>query len=571
MTVVQRPAYRLAVEGMRAVVSAPDGRPWASLSLLAALDTVGARDETLAVSARLEDDVFVVERRSTVWDEAVVELVCGDDGLEVRTSVAGTGVLDDVHLLGGRSLIAGVPTGFLPSGSSFRTLFSPNPSGRLVRSAGEPAVIGVSGDGEPGRHHWFFTPAPLFLALTTADGVEDPAQPVPEGWLGVALAAPVQELDFVQLEYRPAERAFSLRLEYEGHTRVEGDFAAPAVLLTPGLPDPYAGLRRNRADLVARGAAPPPNERATPAWWSEPIFCGWGAQCHLAAATVAPAQDFATQANYDAFLDHLEQRGIVPGTVVIDDKWQQEYGTCTPDRDKWPELEEWIRKRCARGQHVLLWWKAWDAEGLPPELCVRDPRGEPVALDPSNPASREALREIVARMLGPDGIGADGLKVDFTGRTPAGTELSIVGRGWGIALLHELLAIVYSSAKEAKPDALVITHTPHPSFADVTDMIRLNDMIAMDDPSRRVPAEMRYRADVARASCPELLIDTDDWRSPDLETWRAYLAVKSEFGVPSLYYARSLDATGESLTPDDYEELRRAWAAWRETGSADRA
>jgi hypothetical protein len=123
-----------------------------------------------------------------------------------------------------------------------------------------------------------------------------------------------------------------------------------------------------------------------------------------------------------------------------------------------------------------------------------------VALDPSNPAAREALREIVARMLGEDGIGADGLNVDFTGRTPGGTALSIRGRGWGIAL-----------------------------------------------------------------------IDTDDWRIPDLETWRAYLAVKSEFGVPSLYYASSLDARGESLTPDDYEELRRAWAAWRETGSTDRA
>jgi hypothetical protein len=117
------------------------------------------------------------------------------------------------------------------------------------------------------------------------------------------------------------------------------------------------------------------------------------------------------------------------------------------------------------------------------------PLGEPVALDPSNPAAREALREIVARMLGEDGIGADGLNVDFTGRTPGGTALSIRGRGWGIALLHELLAIVYSAAKEAKPDALVITHTPHPSFADVTDIIRLNDTIATDDPSRRVPAE----------------------------------------------------------------------------------
>jgi hypothetical protein len=571
MISVERPTYRLDVDGTRAALSSADGRPWAALRLLAALDTTDAPDETLTVSTRVEGDVVLVERHSTIWDRATVELVCGPDELELRTSVTGSGALRDVHLLGGRSLVPGAPTGFLPSGSSFRTLFSPNPSGRLVRAAGESAVIGVVGDGEPGRRHWFFTPAPLFLALTTAEGVEDPADEVADGWLGIALAARVEELDFVQLEYRPGDQAFSLLLEYEGHTRVDGEFAAPTVLLTPGLSDPYAGLRRNRAGLVARGDAPPPTPRETPPWWSEPIFCGWGAQCHLAESAKAPPQDFATQQSYDSFLAHLERQGVVPGIVEIDDKWQEQYGTCIPDRGKWPALGDWIRQRQGRGQHVLLWWKAWDVEGLAPELCIRNPDGAAVALDPTNPAARETLTEIVTRMVAPDGIGADGLKIDFTGRAPAGTALAAHGGGWGIALLHELLELVYSAAKEAKPDALVVTHTPHPSFADVTDMIRLNDMIQTEDPIRRVPSEMRYRAEVARASCPELLIDTDDWRVPDLETWRAYLRVKSEFGVPALYYASHLDATGEPLTPDDYEEIGRAWAAWRETGSTDRA
>ena len=67
-------------------------------------------------------------------------------------------------------------------------------------------------------------------------------------------------------------------------------------------------------------------------------------------------------------------------------------------------------------------------------------------------------------MLAPDGLDADGLKVDFTARTPSGRALSHhEGGAWGIALLHELLSIVYAAAKEAKPDALVITHTPHPA------------------------------------------------------------------------------------------------------------
>ena len=94
---------------------------------------------------------------------------------------------------------------------------------------------------------------------------------------------------------------------------------------------------------------------------------------------------------------------------------------------------------------MLLWWKAWDPEGVPAELCVRNPDGTPVALDPTNPAAREALRASDALdARSPEGLDADGLKVDFTARTPSGRALEHHGPGWGIALLHELLAVVYA-------------------------------------------------------------------------------------------------------------------------------
>ena len=570
VVVAESPRYRLevAADGMRATLTAPAGLRWATLRPLAALDRVDAPDETLAVSPpRVADDgAIVIERRSTIWDGARVTIVCSEDAVEIRTSVTGTGALSDVRLLALRSAIPGRPTGFLPSGTTLRTLFSPNPTEppRLVRPAGETAFIGVSGDGEPGRGRWLFTPAPLFLALTAAEDVTDLAEPVAEGWLGVSVAAPVAELTFPQLAYEAADGGFSLRLDYDGHTGVDGEFEAPLVVLSPGISDPYAGLRLHRDDLVARGHAPVPERRDAPGWWSEPIFCGWGAQCHLARGG-GRAPDFATQPNYDRFLELLEAEGVVPGIVVIDDKWQAAYGTCEPDQEKWPDLEGWIAERRERGQRVLLWWKAWDPEGLPPELCVRNADGVPVALDPGNPAARDALHEIVRRMLGAGGLAADGLKTDFTARTPSGRMLASHGPGWGIALLHELLATVYRAAKDAKPDALVITHTPNPAFVDVTDMIRLNDMLRADDESLLpVVGQMQYRAAVVRAACPELPIDTDDWAIPDLDTWRKYAAVKPSLGVPALYYASHLDATGEQLTAGDYDTLRRTWARWRE-------
>jgi hypothetical protein len=559
MTTIETATYRLAVraDGSIADVTSPAGEHWLSLRLLGALDTTAGPDETLSFEApRVEGRTIEVTRRSTIWEHASVRLVCLDDAIEVHTSVRGTGALTDVHLLAGRSLAPEKALGFLPTGTSFRTLFSPNPGdpGALVRGADEPAVIGVSGDGTLGRGYWFFTPAPLYFALSTDE----------EQWTGLGVAAPVDELNFVDLAYVPSDRGFSLLLDYQGHTRVDGDFVAPTILVTPGEPDPYTGLRRHRDELVRRGAAPAPVERERPRWWSEPMFCSWGAQCYLSrAGGAAPAH--ATQANLDGFLAALEANGVVPGTVVIDDKWQGSYGTNAPDTRKWPDLRRWIENRHDRGQHVLLWWKAWDPEGAPPELCVRRHDGVPVALDPGHPEARELLRQTMHTMLGPDGLDADGLKIDFTARTPNGHALTSAGPRWGIALLHELLQVVYSAAKEIKEDALIITHTPHPAFVDVTDMVRLNDMLRLDDPGPMPPVvpQMRYRAGVVAAACPDVLVDTDDWCVPDLKTWREYAEAKVELGVPSLYYATHLDWTGEALEPEDYATLRRTWDEWR--------
>ena len=168
-------------------------------------------------------------------------------------------------------------------------------------------------------------------------------------------------------------------------------------------------------------------------------------------------------------------------------------------------------------------------------------------------------------MLGPDELDADGLKIDFTARTPGGVATRSEGSSWGVALLHELLAIVAEEARRLKPGALLVGHTPNPLFGDVVDMIRLNDSLRLDDPEPRVDVlpQMRFRAAVARAALPGHLVDTDDWCAPDLATWRRFLAIKPELGVPALYYATGLDLSGEDFGPDDYERIRRTWDVYR--------
>ena len=566
--------YRLTVREGAPIAWLDDleGRHWAQLRLLASIDTLDGPDETLDVAGPTVEGARGRTRltwtmRSSRWSRKRLVIEAESDVLTVHAEVEGSGRPTHVSLLGGRAVLS-AGSGRLWSGAWFATQFSPSPgnTARIARPASEPASIGVVSGSEPGRGAWFFTPAPLCFAVSrtrVAPGPELPDGP----WLWLGLEATLEEATFPAFDWEAIDRGFSLGFDMEGKRRVDESWRTPPLAI--GLADdPYAAIAAHRARLVDAGIAGPPAHRDPPPWWREPIFCGWGAQGRLSVQRgtgMHGAAAYATQSNYDAFLTHLERNGIVPGTVVVDDKWQAAYGTCRPDDSKWPDLRGWIGRRHAGGQRVLLWWKAWDPEGLPESWCVRSEAGTPLGVDPAHPEGRDAIRAAVRAMLAPDELDADGLKIDFTARTPSGVATRHHGDAWGISLLHELLAVVAEEARRVKPEALLVGHTPNPLFGSVVDVVRLNDMVRLDDPEPAVDVvpQMRYRAAVVRAALPDHLIDTDDWCAPDLETWRRFLSIKTELGVPALYYATGIDLSGEDFEPEDYAAIRRAWAEWR--------
>ncbi|TWD81242.1 hypothetical protein FB561_2352 [Kribbella amoyensis] len=547
--------YKVEVNPAKAyaAVIGQDGQRLFALRLHASLDSFAGPDEsygeiTVEEDRRPGELVLTATARSTVWDTRVTTTRFLPDRIETTTTVTGQGRITDAHLFGGRR----TPRGFLPSGARLQQAYSPNPDHptRVIRTALEPATIGPCGEGsEPGIERWLFSPAPWCFAVT----------PDTTQWIGLSVVAPIAEQTFTNYHYLPVTGGFSLRLDYEGHTTVDGSFTTPLLVVHLDGTDPEDVLVRHRALLDEYGVVPQRTVESQ-AWWQRPIFCGWGAQCAIGARTDQAPQPLATQANYDTFLQTLAKQGIEPQTVVIDDKWQEQYATCRPDPEKWTDLRGWIAERHAAGQRVLLWWKAWDDEGAPIEASITDAAGNPVGLDPESPACVDLVREAVEYMLSPDGLDADGFKIDFTARTPSGSSLRHSGRLWGTALLHEHLRLVYETAKRTKPDALVVTHVPNPAFLDVTDLIRLNDVLRDDDGEPGYVAQhMRYRAGVVKAVCPELGIDTDGWMMPNHAEWREYLRIQHELGVPALYYVDGTDTDRYDFGPDDFAAIRESW------------
>lgn len=591
--------YRLSgtTDGPTAILADRAGKTWAELRLLASVDTVAGVDETFAVEgpdsrpgADGAHTQLVWTLASSIWTEKRLVLDLASDTIAIRVEVgraarsSPTG-LTDVTLLGGR-VVEPRATGFVMSGAWFASLVPAAPADprRIVQPASESAAIGVVSGSEPGRGRWFFTPAP-FVFAASQKAAANPAT-IPAGpWIGFSIDTTPGHAGFTEVAYRAIDRGFAFSLDYDGHTSVAERWTSPPLVIATAA-DPFAAIAAQRRRLAERerpsGSPNPPRRldagrrAVSPAWWREPMFCGWGAQCAIVAADGRPmsaAPSVATQAHYDRFLEHLAVNGVIPGTIVIDDKWQAQYGTNEVDVVKWPDLRGWIQDRRRGGQRVLLWYKAWDPEGLPANWCVRSAAGTPLALDPEHPDGEAALRHSIRAMLGSAGLGADGLKIDFTARTPSGRATVHHGSAWGVDLLRRLLDVVADEARRTNPEALLVGHTPNVLVASAVDMIRLNDALRLDDPdpATDIVPQMRFRTAVVRAACPDHLVDTDDWSAPDLAAWRAYTEIKAELGVPVLYYATHIDRTGEALQERDYALLRRVWSDYRRaTGLAQR-
>lgn len=484
---------------------------------------------------------FEWRTRSNLWEEKLYRLEVYPDAWAYRVTVRGEGRIGKIAYFSG----GGTPE---TRGSQYEVgqYLVPAPGG------GEhtlPEYHSIAQDGRISLHYL----CPPLLAFPF--GLGDRREP----WLALGLAPRPGHYNLDHFAYHwqhvgGGRTRCYLATDYLGYTQVHGEYEVAAIVGTAGA-DEFAALENHAQWLYDYGGCVRRDWSDAPRWWYGPLFCGWGEQC-----AIRPDRpvDAANQVAYQGMSDQLDAHGLEPTAIIIDDKWMATYGEALPDPAKWPDLRGFVETQHARGRRVLLWFKAWNTEGLPGEECI-NLWSQPCGADPNAPAYRRRLQKMMQRLLGsgPEDYNCDGFKVDFANVMPLGRDLRGTTEAYGIELLKQWFVLFYQAAKAVKPDCLINCSSAHPYFAEVTDQCRLHDYFWGQRSAWQV---MSYRQRLFRAAFPGVLIDTDGVVSTHRETMD-YARRCAELGVPDLYV---LTGGGDTeLTAADLAEIAQVWRQYK--------
>ena len=455
-----------------------------------------------------------------------------------------------------------------------RRVWNPSPSNRhrtKPYDLPQSLSIGIYGNELTGAK---FSPPPFAVVVEGDDGQS----------VLIAVAADAGWHRWNGVDFAVDDNGVRITIDLEGHT-------SPGEAISHVWVDLFAAeADESHHTLLARGlAAQYPgagtDSASAPAWWRRPIYCGWGDQVATSLWMEGPGAEeralaYCIEGLYERWVRRLDEADVPFGTTTIDHGWAPA-GSLVTDEIRWPDLKGFIAREHERGRKVLLWTATWLWDGLPDEWCVFVD-GRKLVADPTNPDYLAYLREKVSHLLSPDGLNADGFKVDQLAYAPsqrhprggprfghtdyydaASEPVRLHGDSWGTELLYAYQKTIYDAAKAAKPDALVTSSTVHPYFHDSFDMVRLHDTgpVVGD-----VIDAMRARADLAQAALPGKLIDTDDWVLGNYDRWMDYTMRSMSLGVPCIFYSERFvnGMTADPPTRDiPLEDLKNIAETWR--------
>ncbi|MBR7033825.1 MAG: hypothetical protein IKI03_09375 [Clostridia bacterium] len=521
------------------------------LSAVSAVDRDGREDEEISLGTpEIEEDsdgmTVVWTAKSSLWDKKEYVFRFTPDHAAYCVRVYGRGAVDGIdYFIGNRK------DRFYGSGYEAADYTAPlglansELPGRIFTTA-EDTYLGFSLTGG-------FSPVPLAFSFRTA-GID--------GRFLLGIAALRDNCSFDGLTYKSLQfgldiARFCLHSGFGGYQEVDGFWESPPILILTA--DTDLDCMRRYAQWHYDRGVPRAVTGDIPAWWRGPFFCGWKEQA--VAPGYASIFDAASQDCYQRMSDTLDERGLRPSVIIIDDKWQKEYGTALPDGDKWPDMRGFIEEQHAKGRRVVLWFKSWNPEGLPEEECILSESGKKLSLDPTSPAYRARIKDVMHTLLSADEgcMNADGFKIDSIIRIPLEKNMRIHEKGYyGVSLLYRFIELIFTEAKRVKPDALMNNSCCHPLLAAFTDQARLHDThFALRDSVRF----MRERAELFDAMMPGISVDTDAGSGGTRRDFMRYARECSSFGVPDLYVLNPIEDS--AVTEEDWEEIRRIWEEYR--------
>lgn len=231
----------------------------------------------------------------------------------------------------------------------------------------------------------------------------------------------------------------------------------------------------------------------------------------------------------------IEKKGLLVKTIILDDGWMEYNGEPQAHPKRFPYIAKTNKYLHSKKFKVLAWYPVWwihpesKTAEKHPDWIVKDARGKlTYKFNTKKQEVKKYIRNMIYKIINEHGF--DGLKLDFGYDSPP---------GFGDRDALELQKLIYETAQDAKPDALVIGISPNPFFAQYSNMIRLNDNFSHDISSQMM------RAVIAKKLCPGYLIDSDGYYySDNIVNYHKHL---SKLCVPSFYHLRITEQQEEEL------------------------
>ena len=531
------------------------------LPLVSGLSTRG-QEETLtnvrmvSQEHQADSERWQVSADSSLWSDRCFTWTFFSDHIEFQQSARGDKPIQRCYFFSNgiseRWTNGGSPGVFANSTIYASKYFSPSPNhaDQYEFHIAMPQSVGVGSEEQdptsayhPERMNGLFAPPPLFLSFGSLNA-----------WASIGIGDHPGQYRFNALEYSGSRYAgASFWVNYAGYISAATGFSSPVAAIHFGYSQ-YDTLSSYVSWIDQKGFG---TQARYPhaAWHRKPIFCGWAEQTRQASEQKVEAHDLATQANYEQWLAVIESRDLPIGTIVIDDKWQRQYGTFDVDERKWPDLKGFIARQHAKGRHVLLWVPLAHHEGVPDALCVKHD-GQCVAGDVTNPQYESFLRSKIHHLVAD--LGVDGFKEDWVSGAPPDLQLQMHSPLFGIEFIRRFQYILYDETHKCKRDALVETQTPNPLFRESSDVLRLNDIWYG---ARDVVSMMKTRARIAHIAGWDL-VDCDNASSTNLEEWWNYMLQQPSIGIPALYFVYQTESTKEEVPQSQWKRLSEIWKAY---------